>query len=397
MLIGIVGKPSSGKSTYFAAATLVDVARAAYPFTTINPNRGMGFVRVACVDVDFNTQCNPRTGFCINHIRFIPVELLDVAGLVPGAHEGKGLGNKFLDDLRQADVLIHVVDASGSTNEKGEAVEPGSHDPCQDILFLEEEIELWMMGILEKNWAKFARQPLTTKQQVIDAVAKGLSGLGVTNHHVDVALNKTKLGEKKLSEWNEEDKRRFVNESRLISKPIVIAANKMDLPYTAGNVERLKKTFPHLLIIPCSAEADLTLRKADKNNLISYIPGSPDFLKNKELNPAQEQALQYIHEKVLIPLNGTGVQRVLDETVFSALGYMAIFPGGTKGLADKDGNIIPDCFLMPPHSTTLDFAFRLHTDFGKNFIKAIDVKTKMLLGKDHLLSNRDVIEIVAGR
>ena len=152
MLIGFVGKPSSGKSTIFAAATLIDVARASYPFTTIEPNRGMGFVRVECVDKEFNVQCNPRSGFCVNHTRFVPVELLDVAGLVPGAHEGKGLGNKFLDDLRQADVLIHVVDASGSTNEKGEAVESGSHDPSKDVKFLEEELELWMLGILENNW-----------------------------------------------------------------------------------------------------------------------------------------------------------------------------------------------------------------------------------------------------
>jgi len=87
----------------------------------------------------------------------------------------------------------------------------------------------------------------------------------------------------------------------------------------------------------------------------------------------------------------------LDETVFSSLKFVAIFPGGTKGLADKDGNVLPDCFLMPPHSTTLDFAFRLHTDFGKNFIKAVDVKTRMLLGKDHALKNRDVIEIIANK
>ena len=154
MLIGLVGKPSSGKSSFFSAATLVDVAIASYPFTTIEPNRGIGFVRIDCVDTEFNTQCNPRTGFCKNHVRYVPIELIDVAGLVPGAHEGKGLGNKFLDDLRQADVLIHVVDVSGSTNEKGEMVPVGSHDPAKDIGFLEEEINLWFLGVLQKNWPK---------------------------------------------------------------------------------------------------------------------------------------------------------------------------------------------------------------------------------------------------
>ncbi len=397
MLIGIVGKPSAGKSTFFAAATLIDVARAPYPFTTIEPNKGVGFVRVECADKDFSVQCNPRSGYCINHTRFVPVELLDVAGLVPGAHEGKGLGNKFLDDLRQADVLIHVVDASGSTNEKGEAVESGSHDPCKDVRFLEEELELWMLGILENNWGKFARQPLQTKQQIIDAVSKGLSGLGINDAQVDQGLNKSKLMEKRLNDWSPEDKRSFVHHLRLISKPIVIAANKCDLPHAQQNVEKMKKEFPHLMIIPCSAEAELTLKKAAKNNILDYTPGAEKFEMKTQLNEAQQNALKYIQEKVLTPLHGSGVQKVLDETVFSSLGYMAIFPGGTKGLTDSQGRVMPDCFLMPRNSTTLDFAFRLHTDFGKHFIKAIDVKTRMLLGKDHVLKNRDVIEIVANK
>lgn len=397
MLIGVVGKPSAGKSTFFSAATMVDVARAAYPFTTIEPNKGVGFVRVECVDKEFNTQCNPRSGFCTNHTRFVPVEMIDVAGLVPGAHEGKGLGNKFLDDLRQADVLIHVVDTSGGTNEKGEAVAMGSHDPCKDVLFLEEELELWMLAIVENNWAKFARQPLASKNQVIDALSKGLSGLGVNSLHIDNALTKSKLGEKQLNQWTDVDKRSFVHAVRLISKPIVIAANKMDIGPSKDNFERLQKTFPHLQIIPCSAEAELTLKKADKAGIIEYVSGQNDFSPKKEMNDAQTNALNYIRDKVLKPLNGSGVQKVLDETVFSGLKYIAIFPGGTKSLVDSQGRTLTDCFLMPPGSTTLDFAFRLHTDFGKNFIKAIDVKTRMLLGKEHVLKNRDVIEIVSGK
>jgi ribosome-binding ATPase YchF (GTP1/OBG family) len=396
MLIGVVGKPSSGKSTFFAAATLIDVARAAYPFTTIEPNKGVGFVRVECVDKEFHTQCNPRSGYCINHTRFVPVEMIDVAGLVPGAHEGKGLGNKFLDDLRQADVLIHVVDASGSTNEKGEQVESGSHDPCKDVRFLEEEMELWMLGILENNFGKFARTAFSTKSQVVDALAKGLSGLGVTNAQVDTALLKSSLSEK-LTDWKTEDHRKFIHTLRLISKPLVIAANKCDLPTAKSNVEKLKKEFPHLLIVPCAAEAEFTLKRAAKVGLVDYFPGDSKFIIKKELNEAQKNALQYIQTHVLDVFHSTGVQRVLDETVFSSLKYVAIFPGGTKGLTDKDGNVLPDCFLMPPHSTALDFAFRLHTDFGRHFIKAVDVKTRMLLGKDHALKNRDVIEIIANK
>jgi len=106
MIIGFVGAPSSGKSSFFKAATLADAEIANYPFTTIKPNHGVGFVRIDCVDKDFGKQCNPRIGYCVNHQRFVAVDLMDVAGLVPGAHLGLGLGSQFLDDLRQAHVLI---------------------------------------------------------------------------------------------------------------------------------------------------------------------------------------------------------------------------------------------------------------------------------------------------
>jgi ribosome-binding ATPase YchF (GTP1/OBG family) len=302
-----------------------------------------------------------------------------------------------LDDLRQADVLIHVVDISGGTNEKGESVEMGSHDPTQDVRFLEEELDLWMLGILQNNWNKFVRSPISGKQQLIDVLAQNLSGLGVRPEQLDKALMITKMQDKKLADWTPEEQRKFITELRKVSKPIVIAANKMDLPPSAANLTRVREAFPHLPIFACSGEAELTLKKAAKAGIIDYTPGNNDFTLKKELNEAQKQGLEYIRKHVLQKLNGTGVQETLDQTVLSALGYKAIFPGGTKGLTDSQGRTLPDCFLMPGPSTTLDFAFKLHTDFGKNFIKAIDVKTKMLLGKDHLLKHRDVIEIVANK
>jgi ribosome-binding ATPase YchF (GTP1/OBG family) len=323
--------------------------------------------------------------------------MIDVAGLVPGAHEGKGLGNKFLDDLRQADVLIHVVDISGSMNEKGEAVAMGSHDPIQDVKFLEEELDLWMLGILQNNWNKFVRTPITGKQQLIDSLAQNLSGLGVKPEQLDKALMRTKLAEKKLVDWTPEEQRVFITDLRKLSKPIVIAANKMDLPPSVENLKRVREAFPHLSVFACSGEAELTLKKAAKAGIIDYTPGDANFTLKKELSEAQKQGLEYIRKNVLEKLGGTGVQETLDRTVLNALGYKAIFPGGTKGLTDSQGRTLPDCFLMPASSTTLDFAFKLHTDFGKNFIKAIDVKTKMLLGKDHVLKHRDVIEIVANK
>ncbi len=394
MIIGVVGKPSSGKSTFFNSATMQDVPMASYPFTTIEANKAIGFVRVECVDKEFNTQCNPRSGFCHNHTRYVPVELIDVAGLVPGAHEGKGKGNQFLSDLSRADVLIHVVDASGSTNEKGEPVPMGSHDPCKDILFLENEIDMWVYGILEKNWAKISRTPYESKSKLITALTQNLSGIGANEKQVEEMLRELKLIDKKLTEWSTEEKKEFTKKFREKSKPLVIAANKMDLPSAKENIKKMKKEFPKKIILPCSGISELTLKRATKDGSLEYVQGENHFEIKKELNEKQKKGLDYIKTKVIEKFDGTGVQEILETAVFDLLKYIAIFPGGTKGLTDSKGQILPDCWLLPKGSTALDFAFTVHTDVGKGFIRAIDVKTKLIIGKEHPLKHRDVIEIV---
>ena len=395
MIIGLVGKPSSGKSTFFKAATLAEVDIANYPFTTIEKNEGVGFVKVRCADQDFNVQCNPRFGYCMDHKRFVPVQMIDVAGLVPGAHEGKGRGNQFLDDLRQADVLIHVVDISGSIDANGTPVESGSYDPAKDINFLEEEIDLWYFGILKKGWEKFARQIIQENTEVQKALAKQLSGLKVTEEMVKSAIKKLDLYDH-ISKWTDDQMKQLATELRKASKPMVIAANKIDIETGKGNYERIKKMFPDYKIIACSAEAELALKEAAKKELIKYIPGENSFeiLEEQKLSEQQKNALQLIQEKILKRFNSTGIQNVLDTAVFDLLNYIAIFPGGVNKLQDSEGRTLPDCFLLPPGSTALDFAFTIHSDFGNNFIKAIDVRTKKVIGKDHKLKNLDVIEIM---
>lgn len=399
MLVGIVGKPSSGKSTFFKASTLADVAIANYPFTTIKPNHAVGYVRVECADKDFNVQCNPRFGYCINHIRFVPIDMLDVAGLVPGAHKGLGRGNEFLDDLRQADVLIHVVDISGSVNENGEPVEPLSYDPLKDIKFLEEEIDLWYLGIINKGWERFARQIQQEKKEIHKALGKQLSGLHVTEEMVLEDIEKLGFNKEKPSEWTQDQLYKLAVELRRKTKPMIIAANKIDVPGAEKNLERMKKEFPDLVIIPCSAESELALKEAAKRNLISYVPGDSDFKIKEESKASEKQkkALEFIKDSILKKFSSTGIQDVLEYAVFKLLKFIAVFPGGVNKLADKDGNIIPDCFLVPGNSTALDFAYKLHTDLGDNFIRAIDVKTKRTVGKEHQLKHRDVIEIVSGK
>ncbi len=399
MLVGIVGKPSCGKSTFFRASTLAEAEIANYPFTTIKPNHGVGYVRVQCVDSFFNRQCNPRFGYCTAHNRFVPVDMLDVAGLVPGAHEGLGMGNQFLDDLRQADVLIHVIDVSGSVNEKGEPVDPLSYDPAKDVEFLEYELDMWYLGVLKRGWDKLTRLIVQEKQPVHKTIAKQVSAFKVTEEMCDDLINKMGLNRDKPTQWSEEDLFKFAQALRKQTKPMLIACNKVDVPGAYQNYERLKKDFPDRLFVPCSAESELALKTAAKAGMIEYIPGDKYFKipDPAKLTEKQTAALNFIKTNILDKHGDTGVQHVLNEAVLNFLKYIAIYPGGVNKLEDKDGNVLPDCFWMPPGSTALDFAFRLHTDFGKNFIRAIDVKTKRTVGKDHPLKHLDVLEIVANK
>jgi ribosome-binding ATPase len=392
MLIGLVGKPSAGKSTFFKAATLADIPVAAYPFTTIKPNHGVGYIKTECIDKELNTQCNPSHGYCINHQRFVPVELMDVAGLVPGASEGKGLGNQFLDDLRQADAFIQIVDVSGTTNIEGKPVPEGNHNPIEDVKFLGDELDKWYYNILIKAWKSFAKKAEYENQKFSEAVTKQFSGLKVKEDQVKTVLLKLNLPERSSS-WTDQQLMAFASELRHESKPMIIAANKIDLPNSKKNYEKLKEEFPNIIIIPCSADSELALREATKAELIEYIPGEEAFDVKGEINEKQEQALKNIKENILDVYKSTGVQEVLNKTVFNLLKYIAIFPAGSK-LKDSKGNILPDCFLLPEGSTALDFAYFLHTDIGDGFIKAIDARTKRALGKDYELKNRDALEIV---
>ena len=397
MLIGLFGGPSKGKSTFFRAATLAEAAIAAYPFTTLTSQEAVGYVKTDCAEKEFNVKCNPRFGYCLEGKRFVPVRLMDVPGLIQGSHEGLGRGNAFLDDLRQADLLIHIIDISGSTNENGEAVDPLTYDPLNDVILLEKEIDLWFFGILNKEWNKFVRQIRAEKNDIIKAIAKQFSGLRVNEDIVNDAFRKLNMKKEEYDKWGEKDLKNLCIELRKLSKPIIIAANKIDIPGSDKNFERLKERFPNYLVIPCSAESELALKEAAKHKLIDYIPGENHFEIIGDLKEEQKTALEFIKKNILDKYGSTGVQDILDKAVFELLKYIAIFPGGVNKLQDSDGRTLPDCFLMPENSTALDFAYKIHQDLGDSFIRAIDVRKKMVVGKDHKLKNKDVIEIVSSK
>jgi ribosome-binding ATPase YchF (GTP1/OBG family) len=367
----------------------MDVAIASYPFTTIKPNHAMAYVKIPDLAKEFGKVSNPREGYVKNGKRFVPFELMDVAGLVEGASEGKGLGNEFLSDLSGADAFIHVVDMSGEYDGAGKPTK--DYYPGQDITMIERELDLWYSGILKKAWKAFSRMMEMQHSNFAEGVAKQFSGLKVSVDDIKHLMLKINLNYEKPTSWTDDQIFQFARELRIYTKKMIIAANKVDTPNGPANYEKVKKEFDYP-IVPCFADGELALREADKAGLIFYVPGEKSFEAKKEINEKQKQALGKIQE-TMDKFGSTGVQEVLNKTVLDILGYIAIFPAGDK-LCDSKGNVLPDCYLMKPGSTALDFAYRLHSDIGKNFVKAIDVRTKKAVGKEYKLKHMDGFEII---
>jgi len=394
VLLGLIGKANVGKSTFFSASTDNIVNIANYPFTTVRPNIGICHIRTKCVCKEFGVKDNPVHSICVDGIRFIPIQIIDVAGLVPGAHEGKGLGNKFLDDARQADALIHVIDISGSTDSEGRPLTPGTGDPLDDIRFVEEEFDLWLVSIIKRDWDNIREldsSGLTTSQ----ILKKRLSGLGVTESAIDKVLNKLNLVNKKIKSWTELEIFDFCQNIRKIVKPVVIAANKADVFTSQNYLDKITEVFSH--VVPCTSELEVLLRKAVKNGFIHYLPGDDSFeiKENVQLSEKQKRALEIVSD--FIKKHGsTGVQNTLNVACFDLLKKIVVYPveDETK-LSDKKGNILPEAYLLNEDSTAKDLAQLIHDELGKGFLFAIDVRTKRRLGADHRLKDNDVIKIVS--
>jgi len=388
MTIGLAGKPNSGKSTFFKAATMADVEIANYPFTTINANRGVTYVRAECPCVTRSKRC----GHCVEGIRYVPVELIDVAGLVPDAHLGRGLGNTFLDDLRQAQAIIHVVDASGGTDIEGNPIDVGSHDPLEDIDFLNHEITMWMFGILKRNWDKLSRKMQAEGLKIEKVLADQLAGAGVDEYQVICSLSECKLDHSHIK-WTDDDLISLCDVMRITSKPMMIAANKEDIApekFISG-LKALDK-----IVVPTSAAAEIVLRSASKSGAIKYNSGDDDFVITKEdLTPAQKKGLESVRT-LLKKIGSTGIQECINRAVFELLDLIIVYPVEDEGKwSDKSDRMLPDAFLMKKGSTAHDLAYKIHSDIGDRFLYAVDAKTKMRLGEKHELNNGDVVKIVS--
>jgi hypothetical protein len=388
--VALAGKPNAGKSTFYKAATMADVDVGNYPFTTIDPNRGVSHVRTDCPCLDREARCGDEN--CHDGKRYVPIELLDVAGLVPGAHEGRGLGNQFLDALTNADVILNVVDASGGTNEEGEPVEVGSYDPTRDVEFVEEEMDLWIAGIVERNWETVVRQSRSPEFDIDDALTEMLTGVGATEYDVAKVLRSLEYPTDP-QQWDDEAKEALAREIRRETKPIVVVANKADIA-PDGNVEALRDAADGP-VVPCTAEGELALRQATERGVVEYDPGDSDFTIAGDLNDAQQNGLERIRG-VMDAFGGTGVQQALDTAVYDLLDYFPAFPvqNETKW-TDGQGNVLPDAFLLPRGSTPKDLAYAVHSDIGDGYLHAVDARANRRIGEDHELAEGDVVKIVS--
>ncbi|MDQ5868716.1 MAG: redox-regulated ATPase YchF [Thermoproteota archaeon] len=395
MQIGLIGKANVGKSTFFNAATDLNVETANYPFTTIKPNIGICYARQRCVCTEFGIKDNPVHSICIDGVRFIPIQIVDVAGLVPGAHMGKGLGNQFLDDARQVDALVQVVDVSGSTDQEGRASSPGSFDPSEDVNFVEEEFDLWLMSIIKRDLTTNTKDVASTNQSNEQVLRKRLSGLGIKESAIDSALNITSLKIKKINAWTEQDILFFTKIVREKSKPMVIAANKADISTAELNIQAISKKYNW--VIPCTSEGESLLKKASKNGVIHYLPGDDSFEIRNTANVTEKQRhVLEVVSKFIKKYGSTGIQRVINTICFDILAKIVVYPVENElGLTDKKGNILPEAYLVDKGTTAKHLATMVHKDLEKGFLFAIDVRTKKRVGADYPLKNNDVIKIVS--
>ncbi|KAK6602616.1 hypothetical protein H4I95_06553 [Botrytis cinerea] len=396
-LIGLVGKPSSGKSTTLNSLTDATSKVGNFPFTTIDPQRAIGYLQIDCACARYNLQsrCKPNYGSCIDGRRSVPIELLDVAGLVPGAHEGKGLGNKFLDDLRHADALIHVVDVSGTTDAEGKATR--GYDPSYDIVWLRSEIVAWIRGNLMQKWGSIKRRHVAVKATAVETLQGQFSGYGSTSAVVARTLDKLALKEP-LEHWSDE------------TIDLVIDHADAD-----KNISKIAKMQDPKSIVLCSAVSEVFLRRLAKQGFVKYTEGSEfvdtreDLIADgdetggglKELDEKLKNRIENLKDMVLYRFGSTGVVQVLSRAA-ELLGLVPVFPVRNVGslIAGNGGSgsekVFRDCVLVKKNTTVAECARKVMGDAPLAYVEGAG---GVRVSEDAIVSvgHNDILSFRVGR
>ncbi|MCW1292458.1 MAG: YchF-related putative GTPase [Candidatus Rehaiarchaeum fermentans] len=376
MKVAIFGKTNVGKSTLFKALTLKEVEIADRPFTTISPNFGVGYVTVPCPEKEFGVKCNPKNAPCKDGIRYVPVEIIDVAGLIKGAAQGRGLGNKFLTDAASANIMIEVIDASGRTDENGNPTE--GYDPLKDVELVKNELTEWLKSIILRS---------NLREGLEEGISKQLSGIQISKEQIKQAIKDLDI--KKLDE----------NSANLLAeyilshyKKIVIAINKSDLVKDPEEIAKRVKALGYESVI-CSAEIMLMLREAESKGYIS-IDKENNIKILKKLSSQQLNAIELGSQ--FLKKYGDCLSNLMNKTVIEVYHGKVVFPVEDENkLTDSNGNVLPDAYVMDPDSTLYDLALKIHSDIASNLKLGIDCKTKMKIGKEEKLKHLQVIKLVA--
>ncbi len=395
--IGLIGKTNTGKTTFFNAATLSSSEISTYPFTTKKAETATAHAITLCVHQEFNVFDNPNNSICKDGWRYIPIELIDLPGLIKDAWKGKGLGNQFLTIAAQSDVLLHVVDVSGSVDATGKVAEVGSGDPISDFADIEEELIMWYHKILEGNRDKVSKLIRSGTDQ-IDALTDLYRGVGVTKDNIKETLKSTGLEDKEFDNYEILDTKNFATFLRNISKPTLIVANKIDIEGGEKTFDRLRERYNDAIVVPASADSELSLRRAEQKSLIKYSPGSEQFdiINPQKLNEKQKNALEFIKKSIMGEYMRTGVQFAINVAVFKLLKMNSVYPvANEEKLTDKKGRVLPDLILMKDGATVKDLAKEIHTDLPKGLLYAKDLRYNLRLPTTYQLRDRDVISLIS--
>jgi len=395
--IGLIGKTNTGKTTFFNAATLSSSEISTYPFTTKKAETATAHAITLCVHSEFDVKDNPNNSKCEDGWRYIPIELIDLPGLIKDAWKGKGLGNKFLSIAAQSDALLHIVDVSGSIDSSGKLTEIGSGDPISDFADIEEELIMWYHKILEGNRDKVSKL-LEGKSNKVDVLTDLYRGIGVKKDHVKDALKATNLEDMDFNDFDSQDTKKFATFLRNISKPTLIVANKIDIKGGDKTFDRIRERYNDMIVVPASADSELSLRRAEQKGLIKYSPGSEQFqiIKPEDLSEKQKNALEFIKRGIMGEYMRTGVQFAINIAVFKLLKMNSVYPvANEENLSDKKGRVLPDLILMRDGSTVADLAKEIHTDLPKGLLYGKDLRYKLRLPVTYQLRDRDVISLVS--